>query len=155
MDKFQVVTLILLGTFALTVLLTVWLTKRAAPDKRFYWFVGCCVVAIFFIGLIPALTSIVVSLCILAFIASDDNKPLNDVGEGLLTVFGSSVQLAFMGLYLLLGVGGLYWLWIAIKIESFMMFIVGLFPLFYIVTAPVGAYSLVFGTPEWVFSWFG
>ncbi|XGA81355.1 hypothetical protein OR573_06915 [Halomonas sp. CH40] len=56
---------------------------------------------------------------------------------------------------LLLGLGGLYWLWVAIQIGSFMMFVVGLFPLFYIVTVPVGAWSILFGVPDWVFRFFG
>ncbi|MFJ5537282.1 hypothetical protein [Vreelandella titanicae] len=60
-----------------------------------------------------------------------------------------------IAVYFLIGIGGIYWLWIAIQIGSFWMFIVGLFPLFYIVTAPVGAWSLLFGVPSWVFSLFG
>lgn len=51
--------------------------------------------------------------------------------------------------------GGLYWLWMAITLGSFWMFVIGLFPLFYIVTAPVGAWSLVFGIPDWIFNFFG
>jgi len=62
------------------------------------------------------------------------------------------IMLAFFGL---LSLGGLYWLWIAVQIGSFFMFVVGVFPLFYIVTAPVGAYSFLFGVPNWVFAMFG
>jgi hypothetical protein len=40
----------------------------------------------------------------------------------------------FMALMMLLSVGGLYWLWMAIKLGSFGMFLMGVFPLFYVVT---------------------
>ena len=60
-----------------------------------------------------------------------------------------------VALYGLLGVGSLYWLWIAIQIGSFTMFIVGVFPLSIIVTAPVGAWSILFGVPNWVINTFG
>lgn len=59
-----------------------------------------------------------------------------------------------MAAYGLLGIGSLYWLWMAIQLGSFLMFVVGIFPLSIIVTAPVGAYSLLFGAPDWVFSTF-
>jgi CBS-domain-containing membrane protein len=35
------------------------------------------------------------------------------------------------------------------------MFVMGLFPLTALIVAPVGAYSLIFGVPEWVFNFFG
>lgn len=54
-----------------------------------------------------------------------------------------------------ISIGGLYWLWVAIQIGSFFMFLVGIFPLFYIVTGPVGAWGLLFGMPNWVFNIFG
>ena len=60
-----------------------------------------------------------------------------------------------MILYLLLGLGSLHWLWIAIQIGSVGMFVVGVIPPLIIVTAPVGAWSLVFGVPGWVYSFFG
>ncbi|MDW6003968.1 hypothetical protein [Vibrio mangrovi] len=155
MDRNQIAMIIILGTFSLTVLFTVWLTKRAYPDKRFFWFIGCSVITAFLLGVIQAPISIIASLCILAFIKKENDNPLSDVGSGFLIVIGSGIQLGFFAIYLLLGIGGIYWLWVAIQLKSFMMFLIGIFPLFLIVTAPVGAYSLVFDTPEWILNWFG
>lgn len=58
--------------------------------------------------------------------------------------------------YILLFIGSIYWLWMAIKIGSFFMFLVGLFPITNIFLAsPVGAWSLIFGAPDWVLNFFG
>lgn len=68
-------------------------------------------------------------------------------------LFGSVLGVIF---YLFLAVGSLYWLWIAIQIGSFWMFILGLFPPTAIFLAmPVGAWSLAFGVPDWVVNIFG
>ena len=69
--------------------------------------------------------------------------------------FEGAMGLIMVAVIGLLSLGGLYWLWIAVQIGSFFMFVVGVFPLFYIVTAPVGAYSFLFGVPNWVFAMFG
>jgi hypothetical protein len=50
--------------------------------------------------------------------------------------------------------GWCYWMWMAIKLSSFGMFFVGLFPLFQIVSAPVGLWSLLFGPPSWLINFF-
>lgn len=55
----------------------------------------------------------------------------------------------------LLTIGVFYWFWIAIQFKSFGMFVVGAFPLSWIVTAPVGAYSFLFKVPDWVARFFG
>jgi hypothetical protein len=55
----------------------------------------------------------------------------------------------------LLAIGQLYWFWMAVKFGSFGMFLVGVFPLSWIVTAPVGAYSFLFKIPDWVVRFFG
>jgi len=80
---------------------------------------------------------------------------------GLVGSFFSGVG-SFLGgtlaivLYALWGLGGLYWLWMSIQIGSFLMFVVGIFPPSTIfVAAPVGAYSLLFGVPDWVLRVFG
>ncbi len=70
-------------------------------------------------------------------------------------LFEGAMGLIMVVVFGLLSLGGLYWLWIAIQIGSFFMFIVGVFPLCFIVTAPVGAYSILFGVPNWVFVMFG
>ncbi|TQE98563.1 MAG: maltose ABC transporter permease [Spiribacter salinus] len=61
----------------------------------------------------------------------------------------------FMFIMVLLALGDLYWLWMSFQIGSFVMFVLGLFPPFFVVTAPVGAWSLVVGTPAWLYDLFG
>jgi hypothetical protein len=76
---------------------------------------------------------------------------LNFIKGTLAGTFG----FAMYGLYGSLVAGGLYWLWMAARMGSVVMFIVGLVPPAYVVTAPVGLYSMIFGKPHWVVSWFG
>ncbi len=59
------------------------------------------------------------------------------------------------GLYILLFIGDLYWLWVSIQLGSFGMFLFGAFPFTMPIAAPVGAYSLIFGVPAWVLNLFG
>jgi hypothetical protein len=63
--------------------------------------------------------------------------------------------IAFYGLYGGLIVGGFYWLWMAARFGSVLMFVIGIVPPAFVVTAPVGLYSLIFGPPHWVSSYFG
>lgn len=51
--------------------------------------------------------------------------------------------------------GIVYWLWVAYQVGSFWMFVIGLVPAAFPVTGTVGAYSLAFGVPGWVFRLFG
>lgn len=76
---------------------------------------------------------------------------MSKIGE----LFEGAMGMAFMGLFILIGLGDLYWLWMSIQLGSFMMFVGGVFPLFFIVTGPVGAWSLLFGVPDWVVNMFG
>jgi hypothetical protein len=70
---------------------------------------------------------------------------LNKLLTGLLIAF----------LYFSIFIGPIYWLWMAIQLGSFFMFFLGLFPLAWPLTVTVGAWSFLFGMPEWVASWFG
>ncbi|MFN2199883.1 MAG: hypothetical protein ACK2UO_01695, partial [Caldilineaceae bacterium] len=59
---------------------------------------------------------------------------------------------------ILLTAGGVYWVWVAIKVEDLFMLIVGVVPAAWVVTCPVGAWAILFGWPGWVmnlfeFSW--
>ena len=76
---------------------------------------------------------------------------MNKIGELVASVMG----MAFLPLYILIVLGDLYWLWMAIRLGSFMMFLAGMFPPLFIVTCPVGAWSLLFGAPDWVMHLFG
>ncbi|MGE0852574.1 MAG: hypothetical protein AB7O44_23600 [Hyphomicrobiaceae bacterium] len=56
--------------------------------------------------------------------------------------------------FLLMPLGALYWLWIAIQLGSFMMFVFGILGPAVAVTAPFGLYMLFFGVPHWVVNLF-
>lgn len=71
------------------------------------------------------------------------------------SALGSGFGLLALGAVVLANVGGIYWLWLAIKLGSFGMFILGVIPPAWIITAPVGAWSLLFGPPYWVLRMFG
>lgn len=78
----------------------------------------------------------------------------------LIEAFIKIVLGAVTGLFVILfgialPVGGLYWMWIAIQIGSFWMFVLGIIPPAWPITSTVGIYSLLFGAPHWVFTWFG
>lgn len=60
-----------------------------------------------------------------------------------------------MVLFTLLPVGALYWIWIAIKLGSFVMFVLGVLGPAVLITAPIGLYMFLFGVPHWVVSLFG
>ena len=68
--------------------------------------------------------------------------------------FESLMGMIFVGLFMLLPLGELYWLWTAFQLGSFWMFALGLIPPFQLLAMPVGAYMLVFGIPDWVINWF-
>lgn len=70
-------------------------------------------------------------------------------------IFGAAAGVVIFACYGLIAVGSLYWFWMAIQLGSFLMFLVLLFPPAFIVAAPVGAYSMIFGVPSWVISTFG
>jgi len=65
-------------------------------------------------------------------------------------VVGNSIGLSVIGLSLFIGLGGIYWLWLSIQAGSVAMFALGVLPPGLFVTAPVGAWSLLFGPPEWL-----
>ena len=155
MDAGHIYAIVTLASLALTIVISFWLIRRAQPKKRIHWFIGASIVSIIWLGIYIGPIAIISTLALLFVAKSEHDHPLSDVRDGALGILGSGFSLALYALYMLLLVGGVYWLWIAIQLKSFTMFLVGLFPLFYIVTAPVGAYSLVFHTPQWVISWFG
>jgi hypothetical protein len=71
--------------------------------------------------------------------------------KGVFDFVGGAFGLVLVGLFSL---GGLYWLWMAVQIGSFGMFVVGIFPLTAVLTAPIGAWSLLFGLPDWIYNIF-
>ena len=72
--------------------------------------------------------------------------------EGIFGAAGVVVMIVFMISY---SIGGIYWLWMSIQLGSFWMFLLGIAGPTVIVTGPIGAYSLIFGTPNWIFNMFG
>jgi ABC-type multidrug transport system permease subunit len=80
---------------------------------------------------------------------------IGKIKDFFINLFGGAGVIIMYGFFLLIPIGDLYWLWMSIHIGSFLMFVMGLFPLTALIVAPVGAYSLIFGVPEWVFNFFG
>jgi len=75
---------------------------------------------------------------------------------GFFAGYGMVVGMLTAALLFLVGpVGALYWLWTAIQIGSFSMFLIGCIPPLMLFTGPLGAWFLIFGVPGWVLSLFG
>jgi len=70
-------------------------------------------------------------------------------------IFGAAAGIVIFALYGCYGIGTIYWLWIAIQIGSFWMFVLGFVPPTAFFTGFVGGYSMIFGTPDWIFNMFG
>jgi hypothetical protein len=68
-------------------------------------------------------------------------------------VRSAKADLLFTALKLML-LANMYWLWLSLKLGSLSMFVIGLFPLSWIVTAPVSIWALVFDVPKWVLQTF-
>lgn len=66
----------------------------------------------------------------------------------------TTVGWLFMGIMLLLPIGWLYWLWLAIKIGGFAMFVLALLPITTPIAAILGGWSFLFGMPDWAYSFF-
>jgi len=80
---------------------------------------------------------------------------MESVAVVLKGAFGLVIGVVGAAIGLMFPLGGLYWMWIAIQVGSFWMFVVGMIPPAWPVTCIVGVYSLAFGVPHWVFNWFG
>lgn len=69
--------------------------------------------------------------------------------------FDSLSGFALGAAFILMVIGELYWLFISLQIGSFWMFLLGIFPITaFFLGGPVGAWSLVFGVPNWIYSLF-
>ena len=144
--------IVLLGTVAIS-LLTAWLVRRAKPESRIFWFLGSLFIMLLLFGLKWTLFPLAIHLTILTVWKKDNTAPILNVLHGLLNGLMVALSFALYGIYLILIFGTLFWLYTAVKIGSFLMFVLGIFlpPL----SALVGGYALLFGFPEWVFRWFG
>ena len=58
------------------------------------------------------------------------------------------------GVLKLLLLANMYWLWLSLKLGSLSMFVVGLIPVSWIVTGPVGLWAFIFDVPKWVLNAF-
>ena len=68
-------------------------------------------------------------------------------------VESAKAYLLFAALKLML-LANMYWLWLALKLGSFSMFVVGLIPISWIVTGPVSIWAVLFDVPMWVLNTF-
>lgn len=153
-DAIEFISLFTLVIFAASVLLTVFLVKRADQDRRARWFFGCTIVLLLLFGIVKGPIAILASLATLALLKKENDNPLSDIGNGFLGILGAGFGLLFMVGWGFLSLGGIYWLWLAIQLGSFGMFFLGIFPAAWIITAPVGVYAWAFGTPQWVINTF-
>jgi hypothetical protein len=72
------------------------------------------------------------------------------MGKTIEAILGS----AFAGLYVILGlglfVGWAYWMWMAIQLGSFLMFVFGLLGPVGLLASFFGLWSIIFGVPIWL-----
>ena len=48
----------------------------------------------------------------------------------------------------------MYWLWLSVKLGSISMFLVGIVPVSWVVTGPLGIWAFFFDVPHWVLTTF-
>jgi len=70
-------------------------------------------------------------------------------------IFGASAGIVGFLLIISYSIGSIYWLWLSIQLGSFWMFFIGIAGPTIIFSGPVGAYSLIFGPPDWLINTFG
>ena len=70
-------------------------------------------------------------------------------------IFGAAAGVVVIIFYISYSIGSLYWLWMSIQLGSFWMFVLGIAGPIIIITGPIGGYSLIFGTPNWILNTFG
>ncbi len=68
-------------------------------------------------------------------------------------VRNAKADLLFGTLQLML-LANIYWLWLSCELGSVGMLVVGLFPVFWVVTGSVSIYALLFEVPGWVIAAF-
>jgi len=67
----------------------------------------------------------------------------------LAATFGSAFGIGF---FLCGTLGWAYWMWMAINVGSFMMFLFGIFGPFALIAGVLGLWSFAFGMPVWLFN---
>jgi len=70
-------------------------------------------------------------------------------------IFGASAGIVGLIVFVSYTVGSIYWLWLSIQLGSFWMFFIGIAGPTIIFSGSVGAYSLIFGPPDWLINTFG
>ncbi len=77
---------------------------------------------------------------------------MDRIKDFLTQLFSSAIGIVFM---LVGSLGWAYWMWMAIQIGSFGMFILGLLGPLALVAGMLGLWSFSFGMPDWLFDLFG
>ena len=70
-------------------------------------------------------------------------------------IFGAAAGTAMVIFFVCYTLGTIYWLWMAIQIGSFWMFVLGFAGPTIIFTGLIGGYSMIFGVPDWIINTFG
>lgn len=81
---------------------------------------------------------------------------LNVIKEKIEELFYSAFGMLGCALLLLLPLGMFNWIYMAVKYDSFFMFVVGFipFPPLWLFTGAVGAYSYIYEPPDWLLKLF-
>ncbi len=78
------------------------------------------------------------------------------INDFFIGTFGLVFGLIFYGGgFFVFGIGTIYWIWMSIQLSSFWMFFLGLAGPAVMITGPIGAYSIIFGVPNWIIDTFG
>jgi len=80
---------------------------------------------------------------------------MHDTSKFIGAAFHPASAFVLVGAIIALNIGCLYWLWLAIQLGSFGMFVIGMLPPAWVITGPLGAWSLLFGVPSWLIGTFG
>lgn len=141
---------------ALVVALHIWLVYRTVPTRRLLWFVIGSMISIAVLGFYISPIAIIITVIVCFFLRKDENNIGSELLQNIIPTVGMGVGLIFIPFIIGLPIGEVYWLWLSVvEYKSFQMFLIGIFPLTAIISAPVGLYSLIFGAPDWLISWFG
>lgn len=146
----------IISFFLISVAAQVFIVYKASEKRRVVAFFLSIIVSVIIIGLIKAPFSSFVALMVLFLVKDSENHSLGkDVICRIFGFFFGSLGVVFYISAVLLPVGGIYWLWMAIQLKSFLMFLLGVVPFLWIVTSPIGFYSLVTDIPDWIYDFFG
>ena len=88
-------------------------------------------------------------------VAQTREAQMSEIREMITRLFERCGTLVATSLLVLIPIGWADWLWMAARLGSFTMLFLGILIPLVIFVAPIGLWSLLFGVPEWLVSFFG